>query len=323
MGRLLAWRAVDAVIVIWLVATLAFALLHLAPGDPVSAALSQPGVPPSVKAHWRQVYGLDLPVTEQYRRYLTSVMRGDLGFSFSHQRPVGDVLRDAIPNTLLLMGLGIGASITLGVLLGVLQAARAGSALDSAVSAATLFFYSMPEVWLALMMLVVFAYELALFPMGGRCDVATCGTLTGWRSVTDVARHVALPAATLALLVTAIFARFQRVAILDTLQEDYVRTARAKGVTEAHVLWRHAFRNSLLPLITAAGLSLPALVGGAVFIERVFAWPGMGNLIVRAIGARDYALVTSTMIAGSIVVVIGGLVADLCYTAVDPRIRTR
>jgi peptide/nickel transport system permease protein len=179
----------------------------------------------------------------------------------------------------------------------------------------------MPDFWLALMVMLTFAYWIPLFPVAGMTDAVMYGYWPAWRQLLDRLHHMVLPVATLTLLSTAVIARYQRSAMLDIMHDEYVRTARAKGVTERGVMRRHALRNALLPIITLFGLSFPALLGGAVFVERVFAWPGMGFLTVTAISQRDYHLVTAAVIVGSGMVVIGSLLADLLSAAVDPRLR--
>jgi peptide/nickel transport system permease protein len=191
------------------------------------------------------------------------------------------------------------------------------------LSGVSLFFDSVPEFWLALMALLLFAYWLPIFPAGGMVDATMHEYLGFWGRLWDRLRHLALPAITLALLATAAIARYQRAAMLEVTELDFVRTARAKGLPERRVIGRHALRNALLPVITLIGLMLPALLGGAVFIETVFSWPGMGLLAADAIAARDYPLVTATVAVGGAMVVLGSFVADLLYAVADPRVRIR
>jgi peptide/nickel transport system permease protein len=323
MRRFVVRRAAQALVVVFLVATLTFALIHLAPGDPFAATMENPLISEAVRAQWRAAYGLDRPLPEQYWRYLVSVAHGELGYSFSVHRPVSAALAAALPNTLLLMGLAIAASFTLGTALGVLQAVRRGSLADRALGGTALLFYAMPDFWLALMTMLVFAYWLPVFPVGGVVDPVLHEYMGPLARAADRARHLVLPAATLALLNAAVVARYQRAAMLEVVHRDFVRTARAKGLTERAVVYRHALRNALLPTITLLGLSFPALLGGAVFVERVFSWPGMGLLTVNAIAARDYPLVTASVMLGGAMVALGNLLADLLYAAVDPRLRER
>jgi peptide/nickel transport system permease protein len=203
----------------------------------------------------------------------------------------------------------------------VVRAARRGSGADRALGAGTLFFYSMPDFWLATMAMLVFAYWVPIFPTSGMTTPVIYDYISVGGKLLDRLWHLVLPATTLVLLLAAIIARYQRAAFLDVATQDFVRTARAKGLTERAVLWRHVLRNALLPVITLLGLALPMLVGGAVFIERVFAWPGMGQLVVGAIAARDHSLVTAIVILGSVLVTLGSLLADVLYAVADPRLR--
>lgn len=320
MKGYIARRIIQAGVIVFLVATLSFFLLHLAPGDPFTT-LDNPNITEAVRQQWRTAYGLDRPLAEQYVRYLRNVARGDLGYSYSLHRPVAEALANALPNTLLLMGVALVMSFAIGILLGVFQARHRGSGLDHGIGTVSLVFFSMPDFWLAIMMLLVFAYWIPIFPVNGMFDPLLHSYYGFWGRVADRLRHLVLPAATLTLLSAALIARYQRAAVLDVLQDDFVRTARAKGLGERRILMRHVLRNALLPIITLMGLLLPALLGGAVFVEKVFAWPGMGYLTVNAIGTRDYPLVTAALIIGAVLVAAGSLLADLLSAVVDPRLR--
>lgn len=320
MKGYIARRIIQAGVIVFLVATLSFFLLHLAPGDPFTT-LDNPNITEAVRQQWRTAYGLDRPLAEQYVRYLRNVARGDLGYSYSLHRPVAEALANALPNTLLLMGVALVMSFAIGILLGVFQARHRGSGLDHGIGTVSLVFFSMPDFWLAIMMLLVFAYRIPIFPVNGMFDPLLHSYYGFWGRVADRLRHLVLPAATLTLLSAALIARYQRAAVLDVLQDDFVRTARAKGLGERRILMRHVLRNALLPIITLMGLLLPALLGGAVFVEKVFAWPGMGYLTVNAIGTRDYPLVTAALIIGAVLVAAGSLLADLLSAVVDPRLR--
>jgi peptide/nickel transport system permease protein len=314
-------RIAQGIVIVWLVATLTFIMLHAAPGDPVRATLTDPITAPAVREYWVHRLGLDLPVHLQYWHYILSVAHGGFGFSFPHHRPVSAVLADALPNTLLLMGVAIVLAFVGGIGMGIVQARHQGTPLDWGLGMGSLFFYSMPDFWLALMMLLVFAYWLGLFPATGMFDPIMYSYMGPWARAVDRLWHLVLPAGTLALLATAAVARFQRAALLDVSRQDFVRTARAKGLSERSVMWRHVLRNSLLPVVTLFGLSLPALLGGSVFVESVFSWPGIGTLTVNAIATRDYQLLTAIVIITSTMVVIGSLVADLLYMWTDHRVR--
>jgi peptide/nickel transport system permease protein len=298
-----------------------FFLIHLAPGDPFAAAMGNPSVTEAIRAQWRHSYGLDQPVPVQYAAYLSSIARGDFGWSFSMHRPVIDVLRDALPNTLLLMSVALLASFVLGITAAIAQTVRRGALTDKVLTGISLFLFAMPEFWLALMMLFVLAYRFQVFPIGGMIEPVTHSSLSFGGRVADVAKHTILPALTLTLLYSAVVVRYQRAALLDALPADYVRTARAKGLSEHAIVRRHALRNALLPTITLFGLAVPALLTGAVFVEKVFAWPGMGSVVVGSIDSRDYPLLMAAVIIGSILVALGGLLSDLLYRVADPRLR--
>ncbi len=321
MRALVARRLLQAVVIVAIAATATFLLVQLAPGDPLGDLVTNPRVPAEVRERLRERWGLDRPVHEQYALYVRNLARGDLGWSFSQSRPVAHALVDALPNTMLLMGVALIGAFVLGVATGVVRAARRGSVADRALGAGTLFFYSMPDFWLAIMAMLVFAYWVPIFPTSGMTTAVIYDYLSPAGKLLDRLRHLVLPATTLVLLLAAIIARYQRAAFLDVATQDFVRTARAKGLTERAVLWRHVLRNALLPVITLLGLALPMLVGGAVFIEHVFAWPGMGRLVVVAIAARDHSLVMAIVILGSVLVTLGSLLADVLYAVADPRLR--
>ncbi len=322
MIRYIARRLGQAVVIVAIVAAITFALIHLAPGDPFSAVLDNPNVSERVRETLRAQYGLDRPLPEQFVRYIGALARGEMGWSFSHDRPVREVLAAALPNTLLLMGVALVASFALGIIVALVQVARRGSVTDHVLSAISLLFFSMPDFWLAILALLALTYWLPIFPVGGAVDPVMHEYLGLGGRILDRLKHLLLPALTLTLLASASVARYQRAALLDVLPADYIRTARLKGLTEKEILRRHALRNALLPIITLIGLSFPALLTGAFFIERIFAWPGMGYAVVNAIGTRDYPLVVGGVIIGSIMVTLGSLLADLLYAWADPRLRS-
>lgn len=330
MAVFLARRIAQGLIVIALVATIVFFLIHAAPGDPFSAAMEKPEITETVRQAWRRAYGLDRPVAEQYFRYVTSVFRGDLGFSFSRHRPVIDALGDAIPNTLLLMVSGLVGGFAIGIATALVQVRRRGRAADKVLGGLSLTFLSVPDFWLAMLILVAFTYWLPNspigswlpnIPIGGSIDAHVYDSLGPLGRLGDRLKHLALPALTLMLLYFPIIARHQKAALLDVLPLEYVTTARAKGVSERRVINRHALRNALLPIITLLGVAFPALLTGAVFVEKVFSWPGMGLLIVDTIHSRDYPLLTAAVILGSAFVVTGSIIADILYRRFDPRLR--
>lgn len=313
-------RLAAGIAIIAAVATLTFVAIHLAPGTPFLGE-DRP-MDPAVAARLRARFGLDRPLPQQYLDYLGRLLHGDMGESFSQRRPVGRVIADAVPNTLTLAATALAIDFLLGIAIGVVQAAQARRRLDVALTNATLFFYSLPTFWLGLVLLLVFGQWLVWFPVGGVTTPVVYDALPFGGQVLDRLHHLALPALTLGLVGAAGTARFQRAALLETLGEDYVRTARAKGLSEPRILVHHALRNGLLPIITLLGVALPFLLTGAVVVETVFVWPGLGKVAADAINARDYPLVVGTTLLASVLVVVGSLLADLLAAAVDPRIRT-
>ncbi len=302
----------------WAASTLVFVLLRLAPGDPYAMRFEGLPLPRATIEARRAQRGLDDPMPVQYARWLGNIVRGELGWSEQHQRPVRDVIADLLPRTALLMGLALVTSLSLGMWLGAWQGTRAGSFGDQVATTSTLVLYSLPEFWLALLLLQLFVQTLGWLPATGMVS-AMHEILPFGERVRDRLEHLVLPWLALSLVGVSVFARFQRSSMRDAWREPFVRTARAKGVAERGVRW-HAWRTALAPVIALAGLTLPALVGGAVFVERIFAWPGMGNATVSAVNARDYDLVTAAVLLSSAVTVFGSLLADLVQRMVDPRV---
>ena len=254
-------------------------------------------------------------------RWLGATARGDLGPSLSQHRPVRDAIAEALPNTLLLSGTGLVLAFALGIALGAWQAAHRGRPLERIARAVTLALSAIPDFWLALVAMLALAYWARLFPTGGMVSAGDYEYLSAAGKLRDRLHHLVLPATVLALLAAAGIARFQRAALLDALNEEWTRTARAKGVGERAIVLRHALRNALSPTLALVGLAIPALAGGTVFIERVFGWPGMGTLALFAIGNRDYYLIMGCVLVGSALVAAGSMAADLLAIAADPRLR--
>ena len=323
MRRFVAGRVAQAAIVVFLVTTVTFVLVHLAPGDPIAAALDRPGVSEAIRDQWRESFGLDRPIGEQYLRWMGNAVRGELGWSFSFRRPVRDVIAEALPRTVLLVGLAFVLSFALGIVVAVLQTERPGGHRDRWLGRTLLLLYSVPDFWLALVVLLIFAYRIPIFPPSGIVDPVLHDYMSSSGRLLDRLRHLVLPVTTLTLLATAAISRHQRSALMEVMPSDWMRTAIAKGVSQRRAVRRHALRNALLPSITLAGLYMPALVAGALFVEKVFSWPGMGLLAANAIGARDYPLITAAVLVSSIAVALGALLADVAAAAADPRIRVR
>ncbi|MCC7053743.1 MAG: ABC transporter permease [Gemmatimonadaceae bacterium] len=314
-------RIWQGLVVVVIVATATFVLVRLAPGDPFAMALENARLTPELRAQWRAAYGLDGTIGTQYVRWLGALLHGDLGFSISTAQPVTRAIALALPHTLALMGIALVVAFALGMSLGALQAARHDRALDRGIGVTTLVGAALPDFWLALVLMLGGAYWFRIFPVGAASDPllplsASLGTI-----LLDRLHHLVLPVLTLVILIAAPVARQQRNALLDRLGAEWVRTATAKGVAPRRVFRRHAWRTALGPIVTLGGLALPALVGGAVFVEHVFAWPGMGQLAATAIASRDYHLVTGCVMVGSVLVVTGSILADLVAGWLDPRVR--
>ena len=322
MASWLVGRLGAAIAIAFAVLTLTFFLIRLAPGDPFCGGRDRPE-DRDICERYRAYWGLHRPLPVQYGLYLRSVAAGDLGWSWMQRRPVAHALADFIPNTLLLAGAALCLDFLLGMAIGVYQALRRNRLVDVTLGQVTMFLYSVPTFWLGLALLLVFSLWLDWFPYGGMRS-PDLSSSAPWHIVAlDVLWHLVLPAATMGLIGAAATARYQRAAMLEVLSQDYVRAARARGAGEVRVVLRHALRNALLPLITVFGLAFPFLLTGAVLVETIFSWPGMGRLATDAIGARDYMLVTATVSVAGVMVALGTLLADVLYALADPRIRLR
>ncbi|MGH7522292.1 MAG: ABC transporter permease [Gemmatimonadales bacterium] len=314
--RLLAGGAVVLGVVV-----LTFLLLHAAPGDPVELLLGPNATAEQVAAQ-RDALGLDQPLPAQFATWIGRFARGDWGTSIAKGRPVLAVLGEAWPATVRLVALSLVLSYLLGLVVGVVQAARSGSRTDTALSVTSVTLFAVPGYWLGLMLVLVFTYWARWLPAFGAAGIDS-DYLSGGALIIDRLRHLALPLTTLTLIGIGGAARFVRGAMLDTLSQPFITTARAKGLTPRRVVGHHALRNALTPVVTLLGLSLPALFSGAVFVEAVFAWPGVGRVLVEAVQARDYPVVMAATGVSAALVVAGNMVADLLAGWADPRVRTR
>ena len=312
-------RTLQAIPILLGASTLIFFLMHAAPGDPTSIYI-RPDIDPVVIEQMRKNLGLDQPVHVQYVRWLSSFARGDFGFSFSQKRPIIDIIKDTLPNTLLLSSVALVIIFSVGVLVGTIQAVRQYSWVDNVATVGAFFFYSMPSFWFGLMLILLLSYKFQLLPASQMTSV-NFEFLPAGEQWVDRLKHLLMPALALGIGSAASVARYMRSGMLEQIRQDYVRTARAKGLSERVVVFKHAMRNALIPIITLLGLTLPFLVGGAVLIETIFAWPGMGRLIVTAIFQRDYPVVLAIAFVSSIMVILGSLIADILYSVVDPRVR--
>jgi len=315
IGRRLA-RAIGLLLA---VAVLNFGLIHLAPGDVVQTIVGEMGgaSEATIKA-LRESYGLDRPFLNQLLVYLGRIAAGDLGTSVYFNKPVLGLILDRVPATVLLVMTALALAILVGVTLGVISARLPRSWLAAGINVVALFGFSAPVFWSGLLLLLVFAIYLPLVPTGGMYNVAKGAT--GLAYVLDVARHLILPALTLAIIYLALYTRLARSSMLEVMSSDYVRTARAKGLPERTVLFKHALRNALMPVITIAGLQMSGMLAGTVLVETVFTWPGMGLLAYDSILRRDNQLILGILLMSAVLVIIGNLVTDILYRLVDPRV---
>jgi peptide/nickel transport system permease protein len=325
---IVARRVTGAIVLFWLVVTLIFVLIRMAPGDP-SDFLVPPTASAADAARLRTDLGLDRPLAIQYATWAGAVVRGDLGESFSTRQPVSRLLLDAAPVSIALGGISLFLTFLLGVPVGMFQAARRGGALDRLTTVLTTAVYAAPTFWLALALVAVFTYGAATLglPQALRLPAfgirTPGGVLHGWEGVLDVIRHAVLPVATLAAVGAAGIARYARSAVADVLHEGWVGTARAKGARPALVYGRHVLRNITPQLVVLGALSLPGLVAGSVFVESVFAWPGLGKVMLTAIQARDYPVVMGATVFYAAAVIFANLAADVALPLLDPRRSTR
>lgn len=311
-------RLFNGLLIIFAVSLLSFYVLHAAPGDPIQAFLQQPfsNTPPDVIESVRRQLGLDQPVHVQYVRWLGSFVQGDMGFSLISRRPINELLADAIPNTFLLMGTATLIGLILGLGFGVYSALRPNSWLDTVFSGFAAVAYALPSFWVALVLIYLFSFVLSWLPASGMMSPFALQ-----RTAADVMLHMVLPVATLATNEVAFWQRYQRDSLLSVLTEDYVRTARAKGLLGAVVVLRHAWRNSLVVIVTLLGMSVARLLTGSYIVETIFSWPGMGRLGIWAISNRDYPVIMAILMLSAVLIVLGNLLADLAYTFLDPRAR--
>lgn len=298
-----------------------FVLMRSAPGDPIARLEGQRPMTPEEVRTLRRMYGLDQPVTRQLGAFLGGLARGDLGTSIEYRRPVTGLVLERLPASLLLGAAAILLNFTVGLWLGVRQAVRRGTAEDRWLTMLSLAAYATPAFWLGLVLAWLVGVELRLLPSGGFTDPLLPADAGPIERGVDVLRHLLLPAATLSIASIAGTMRYQRAAMLDVLRLPYIVTARAKGLDERTVVWRHAWRSALFPVLTLFGLWLPILVVGSVFVEAVFAWPGLGSLAATAAGNRDYPLLMGSSLLVIGLVVVGSLLSDLAYAVLDPRVR--
>ncbi|MEA2803457.1 MAG: peptide/nickel transport system permease protein [Rhodospirillaceae bacterium] len=318
-GRFLVQRVLKMVAMVFAIIVANFLLVHAAPGDPASVMAGEAGAAdPQFLAQLRAQFGLDQPLSTQLWIYVSHVAQGDLGVSYRQQRPVAGLILERLAATLLLTGTAFVLAIVGGITLGALAARRVGHTSDSLITVLALGFYATPTFWVGLMLVLVFSVWLDWLPSFGMKTVGA--DLTGGAALLDTARYLVLPGLTLGLFYMAVYARLTRAAMLEVASQDFVRTARAKGVPEGGVQRRHVLRNALLPVITVAGIQAGQLIGGAILVETVFAWPGIGRLAFDALLARDYQILLGVFLATSVLVLVFNLITDLLYAWIDPRV---
>lgn len=319
MTRTLLLRLLRSVAVIAGVVALTFLLLHLAPGDPVRRLLGPAATPEQLEAG-RRTLGLDRPLPEQFARWVVSAVRGDFGTSIAQGRPAARLLAEAWPATALLVTLSLLLSYLGGLLVGAWQANTRNRKLDALASATSVALNAMPGYWLGLALVMVFTYQLRWLPAFGAAGL-DADFLQGWAWFADRVRHLMLPLLTLTLIGLGGAARFSSTAMREVAGAPFLVTARARGLSERRIVIRHQLRNALVPIVTLLGLSLPALFSGTVFVEAIFAWPGVGMVLVQAVQARDYPVVMAAATISAVLVVIGNLLAEFLVARVDPRVR--
>ena len=315
-------RLLQAVPTVLIIVALNFMLLQLAPGDAADVLAGEAGsATPEFMAQLREKFGLDKPVGVQLLLYMKQIVSFDLGYSFRHGMPVADLIGSRLGPTLLLMVTVFILAVGAGALLGSLAARNLNRWQDNMISMLTVLAYATPVFWAGLMLIVLFSITLGWFPTSGMQKVAAFHE--GWAKVRDIAHHLVLPALTLTMFYMALYTRLMRASVLEQASMDYVVTARAKGLTERQIARRHVFRNALLPVVTMAGVQAGAMLGGAVVVETVFAWPGLGLLAYESLFARDLNLLLGIFFVSTCLVVVVNLVVDLAYSLLDPRIELR
>jgi peptide/nickel transport system permease protein len=312
-------RTVNSLILLLFAILAVFLMVRLLPGDPVTAMTGEYPVPADYAREIRQSYGIDRPLPVQLVLYLQKLGTGDLGFSFKNQQSVGDLLKFRGINTLILGGAAFVLATATGVTLGLLSATHRASGADRAIRSFSAISYAAPVFWVGQLLILLLAVQLRVLPVAGMSSAR--GVAPGLPQLVDLLQHLLLPAIVLALPVAAIHTRILRVSMIDALQAEYVKTARAKGLPDNLVVLRHAFRNALLPLITVVALEIPTLLAGSVLVETVFAWPGLGRLLFDSIGSRDYPVVEAMLLLVTVLVITANWIADLLYVRLDPRIR--
>ncbi|CUX06421.1 ABC transporter permease subunit [Agrobacterium vitis] len=322
VGRSLLRNLIQAVPTMFVIVTLGFFVLQLAPGDAADYMAAESGAATQeTVADIRRAFGLDLPLLDQLANYYTSLAHFSLGISPRYGVPVADLIMERLPGTLTLMVLAIVIALLVGIAAGTIMALNATRAADRILSVASLLFYSVPTFWIGLIFIIVFSVKLGWLPAGGMKTIGASSGGFGW--LIDRASYALLPATSLALYYMAIYARLTRSSILEVIGQDHVRTAKAKGLAPRQVVLRHVLRNALIPITTVAGIHVAGILGGAIVIETVFSWPGMGRLAFDAVMAREYTLLLGIMLVSSVLVICVNAIVDIIQAALDPRIEVR
>ena len=322
MLRLVGQRLLKAIPLLLAIVICNFALLKLAPGDAAEVLAGEAGAGTAeYLAELRARFGLDQPVYMQLWHYVVKLVTLDLGFSFRHNQTVLSLILDRLPATLLLMFSGMGLAVLIGATLGVLASQRVNQLRDNIISVFAILSFSVPVFWLGLMLIVVFSVNLGWLPAGGMETMAS--GKQGVARLLDILRHMVMPVTTLGLFYVALYTRVMRASMLEVFNQDYVTTARAKGLSERRITFRHVFRNALLPMVTLVGVQFGALLGGSVLVETVFSWPGLGRLAFEAVFQRDINLLLGILLMCSVLVVLSNILVDVMYSQLDPRIRIR
>lgn len=311
-------RSMHSSVLVFLAIVAVFLVVRILPGDPVTALTGDFPIPPEYAEEVRRAYGLDQPLPQQLVLYIAALARGDLGFSFKNQKPVSELLLQRGVNTLILGGFAFALGNVLGFLFGVIAAVWRTSPADVLIRLFAAGSYAAPTFWIGQLMILLLAVHLRLLPVSGMGSVR--GVSGTGEQALDLLRHMVMPAVVMALPIIAVHARVLRVSMIDALTSDYVRTARAKGLSEKLVVFRHALRNALLPLVTITALEIPRLLTGAVLVETVFSWPGLGRLLFDSISSRDYPVIESMLLLVTLSVIAANWTADLMYSRIDPRV---
>lgn len=315
MFKYIVKRLLQAIPLLIGVSMIGFALMHLAPGGPLAVYTLNPTITAQNIQQIKHIFGLDQPMYIQYLKWAYGMFTGNWGYTFFGGRPVFDVIMERVPATLLLMGSGMSLAIIFGMLIGILGAVKRYSIFDYLATSGAMVALSFPTFWFGLMTIFIFALELGWLPSGGM------STLGGNGGVLDLLSHLILPAVVLALALVAIWSRYTRSSFLEVINQDYIRTAKSKGLSSRRVLFRHAFPNALAPLIALAGIELPWLFSGALVTESIFGWPGMGLLFIDALSSKEYPVLMGMVMITAMAVIIGNLIADVINAMIDPRIR--